>query len=65
VSLPHNADDESTNAVFPPCIVNGVAVSKTFQILYRNEEVLLGDVFRFRVHLVLDSAKIQVPVPVF
>jgi hypothetical protein len=39
-----------------------VAVSKTFQILYRNEEVLLADVFHFRVHLVLDSAKIQVPV---
>jgi hypothetical protein len=57
VSLPRASNSESA---FPPCIINGVAVSKTFQILYRNEEVLLGDVVHFRVHIVLDSAKIQV-----
>jgi hypothetical protein len=53
---------DSPATLLPPCIVNGVAVSKTFQIMYRNEEVLLGDLVNFRLHVVLDSAKIQVRI---
>ncbi|XP_043242466.1 protein FAM135A-like [Amphibalanus amphitrite] len=34
------------------------AVSQTFQILYRNEEVVLEDVFSFKVHLVIDANKL-------
>ena len=34
-------------------------LSKTFQILYRAEEVCPGNMFLFRVHLVLDSARIE------
>lgn len=45
--------------VFPPCIINGCGVSKTFQILYRNEEVLLDNVIMFRAHLLVDSHKIE------
>ncbi|XP_046857546.1 protein FAM135A-like isoform X2 [Xenia sp. Carnegie-2017] len=33
------------------------AVSRTFNIYYKDEEVLLKDVFIFRVHLLIDSAK--------
>ena len=43
--------------VFPPCIVNGAAVSKTFQIFYKNEEVPLNDVISFKTHLILDASR--------
>ena len=56
VSLPRT---KKSDLIFPPSIINGVAVSKTFQILYRNEEVSLDDVVHYRVHIVLDSAKIE------
>ena len=39
VSLPRTRDSA---LIHPPSIVNGTAVSKTFQILYRNEEVTLS-----------------------
>lgn len=40
--------------MFPCCVVNGSAVSKTFQILYKNEEVQLNDVVSFKVHVIVD-----------
>ncbi|XP_054153255.1 protein FAM135A-like [Oppia nitens] len=46
---------QEPNIVFPQCIVNGCAVSKTFQILYKNEEVLLDDYVSFKVNLIVDS----------
>ena len=36
------------------------AVSQTFQILYRNEEVVLEDVFNFKVHVVIDANKVRI-----
>ncbi|XP_059470773.1 protein FAM135A isoform X4 [Neocloeon triangulifer] len=51
--------NSEADSVFPACVVNGTGVSKTFQILYRNEEVLLDDVFTFRVHILVDSQKIE------
>lgn len=33
--------------------------SRIFQILYRNEEVLLRDVIMFRVHLLVDSRHLK------
>jgi hypothetical protein len=47
---------------FPACVVNGTGVSKTFQILYRNEEVLLDDVIMFRAHILVDSHKVSTKV---
>jgi hypothetical protein len=44
--------------VFPACIMNGVAVSKTFEILYRNEDVIVNDIITFRVHMLVDSQKV-------
>ena len=43
---------------FPACVINGSAVTKTFQILYRNEEVLLGDVVHFRIHGIVEGGKV-------
>ena len=50
---------------FPACVVNGTGVSKTFQILYRNEEVLLDDVIMFRAHILVDSHKVGTEPQVF
>lgn len=47
------------NLVVPASIVNGVAVSKTFQILYRNEDVSVNDIVLFKVHMLVDSQKVQ------
>lgn len=43
--------------VFPQCVVNGAAVSKTFQILYKNEEISLNDVISFKTHLLVDATR--------
>lgn len=35
-----------------------MAVSKTFQILYRKEDVELYDVFTFKVYMIVDVNKV-------
>uniref|UniRef100_A0A8D8VMD1 Protein FAM135A n=1 Tax=Cacopsylla melanoneura TaxID=428564 RepID=A0A8D8VMD1_9HEMI len=57
VSVAKNPKNKSESN--PASVVNEVAVSKTFQILYRNEEVKLDDIFLFRVHMLLESNKIE------
>lgn len=44
---------------FPACTNDNVGISKTFQILYRNEEVLLDDAISFRAHILVDSHRIE------
>ena len=44
---------------FPACIINGTAVTKTFQILYRNEEVRLDDVIHFKIHAIVEAGKVR------
>ncbi|CAG0913705.1 unnamed protein product [Notodromas monacha] len=44
---------------YPACVFNGSAASKTFQVLYRNEEIYLNDVFIFRVDLMVNPFKIN------
>ncbi|CAH1773500.1 unnamed protein product [Owenia fusiformis] len=56
VSQPRNSE---CKLVFPACIINGVAVSKTFQILYRNEDVTVNDVIMFKVHMLVDANEIE------
>lgn len=45
--------------VFPATVINGTAVSKTFQILYRNEDVSLNDIVLFKVNTVVDAARVS------
>ena len=45
---------------FPACIINGTAVTKTFQILYRNEEVRLDDVIHFKIHAIVEAGKVSI-----
>ena len=49
----------ASNMVYPACIINGAAVTKTFQILYRNEEVRLDDVINFRLHAIVETGKVS------
>ncbi|KAG8200153.1 hypothetical protein JTE90_018935 [Oedothorax gibbosus] len=56
VNLPKNS---SCTLVFPACIVNGTAVSKTFQILYKNEEVVLDDIIIFKVHALVEGDRVR------
>ena len=56
------SDSTSSNSdlvAFPSCIINGSAVTKTFQILYRNEEVRLESVANFKVHVVAETGKVR------
>ncbi|KAK3912948.1 Protein FAM135B [Frankliniella fusca] len=50
---------ERVEVIFPACTVDGTAVSKTFHILYRNDEVVLDDVMLFRAFILVDSHKIE------
>ncbi|XP_075584951.1 protein FAM135A [Dermatophagoides farinae] len=55
--FPHNNNDESNGNVgilLPSCIINGMATSKTFQINYKNEEILLNDTVSYRMNICLD-----------
>ncbi|XP_052090372.1 protein FAM135A-like [Mytilus californianus] len=45
--------------VLPSCVSSGSAISKTFQILYRNEDVTINDLISFRLHTIIDSSKIE------
>ena len=48
----------ASSIAFPACVINGTAVTKTFQILYRNEEVRLGDIAHFRIHAIVEGGKV-------
>ncbi|NXU57921.1 F135A protein, partial [Turnix velox] len=44
---------------FPASIHDNIVCSKTFQILYKNEEVSVNDVMIFKVKMLLDERKIE------
>ncbi len=58
-----SSSSSSTSAAavsaFPSCIINGAGVTKTFQILYRNEEVRLENVANFKVHVITETGKVR------
>uniref|UniRef100_A0A146MGZ2 Protein FAM135A n=6 Tax=Lygus hesperus TaxID=30085 RepID=A0A146MGZ2_LYGHE len=60
-SIPTQNKNVAENELgLPSCVIGGATgVSRTFQILYRQEEVPLEDTFMFRVHILVDSHKIE------
>lgn len=48
-----------SSSVRAATISQGVAVSQTFQVLYKNEDLLLNDAFTFTVQMLLDSNKVM------
>lgn len=45
---------------FPASVHDALVCSKTFQILYKNEEVVLNDVMIFKVKMLLDERKVTI-----
>ena len=52
------ADPDPGDHLFPACIINGCAVSKTFHIKYRGEDVELSDIVLFKIELLVDPFKV-------
>ncbi|XP_053142716.1 protein FAM135A isoform X3 [Hemicordylus capensis] len=49
----------SADLAFPASVHDNVVCSKTFQILYKNEEVSVNDAMIFKVKMLLDERKIE------
>lgn len=43
----------------PASVQGDVIYSKTFQILYKNEEIVVNDVLIFKVMMLLDEKKVR------
>nr|XP_044632908.1 protein FAM135A isoform X9 [Equus asinus] len=62
--VPHRVEARLLHAAgmtlaFPASVHDSLICSKTFQILYKNEEVVLNDVMIFKVKMLLDEKKIE------
>jgi len=53
-------DYQPDDCLYPALVTPSglTAVSKTFQILYKNEEIVLSDSFIFRLNMLVDSNKV-------
>ncbi|NXJ04447.1 F135A protein, partial [Odontophorus gujanensis] len=62
--IPHKLEASLLHATgadlaFPASIHDNIVYSKTFQILYKNEEVFVNDVMIFKIKMLLDERKIE------
>ncbi|XP_010001591.1 PREDICTED: protein FAM135A isoform X1 [Chaetura pelagica] len=62
--IPHKLEASLLHATgadlaFPASIQDNIVCSKTFQILYKNEEVSVNDVMIFKIKMLLDERKIE------
>ncbi|XP_037541176.1 protein FAM135A [Nematolebias whitei] len=62
--VPHKVEASLLRAggsdlAFPASVQDDVICSKTFQILYKNEEVVVNDVLLFKVMMLLDEKKVE------
>ena len=48
-----------SDLAFPAIVQDDVICSKTYQILYKNEEVVINDVLLFKVMMLLDEKKVS------
>ncbi|VDP20210.1 unnamed protein product [Soboliphyme baturini] len=55
-----NVPRTSVPALFPASVVNGRAVGKTFEVLYRDETVSMSDVFEYKVTVPLKLSALSV-----
>lgn len=45
--------------MFPSCIIDEYAVSKTFLILYKNEEIILDDQILFKISSLMNAFNVN------
>nr|XP_020458886.1 protein FAM135A isoform X2 [Monopterus albus] len=62
--VPHKVETSllhpgASDLAFPASVQDDVICSKTFQILYKNEEVMVNDVLLFKVMMLLDERKVD------
>ncbi|KAF5889248.1 protein FAM, partial [Clarias magur] len=62
--IPHKIETSllhptSSNMDIPASVQDDVIYSKTFQILYKNEEIVVNDVLIFKVMMLLDEKKVE------
>ncbi|XP_048453254.1 protein FAM135A isoform X2 [Rhincodon typus] len=62
--IPHKMETSLLNPTgselaFPPAAYDCTVCSKTFQILYKNEEIVVNDVLLLKVKMLLDGKKIE------
>uniref|UniRef100_A0AAY4EB23 DUF676 domain-containing protein n=1 Tax=Denticeps clupeoides TaxID=299321 RepID=A0AAY4EB23_9TELE len=60
--VPHRVEASllrPSDLAFPATIQDDVICSKTFQILYKNEEVVVNDVLVFKLMMLLDEKKVE------
>ncbi|XP_017268543.1 protein FAM135A isoform X2 [Kryptolebias marmoratus] len=62
--VPHKVETSLLRAggsdlAFPASVQDDVICSKTFQILYKNEEIVVNDVLLFKVMMLLDEKKVE------
>ncbi|KAM9562527.1 protein FAM135A isoform 2-T2 [Guaruba guarouba] len=62
--IPHKLEASLLHATgadlaFPASVHDNIVCSKTFQILYKNEEVSVNDVMIFKIKMLLDERKIE------
>ncbi|CAF1649585.1 unnamed protein product, partial [Adineta ricciae] len=50
--------DDYQEQIYPACVFNDWGVSKTFMIMYKNEEIELDDQFNFKLSIIVDSENI-------
>ena len=49
--------------MYPSCIYEEYGVSKTFLILYRNEEIMLDDQIIFKVSTLVNAFNVRIELP--
>ncbi|CAB1449057.1 unnamed protein product [Pleuronectes platessa] len=62
--VPHKVETSllhpgGSDLAFPALVQDDVISSKTFQILYKNEEIVINDVLLFKVMMLLDEKKVE------
>ncbi|XP_063047542.1 protein FAM135A isoform X2 [Engraulis encrasicolus] len=62
--VPHRVEasllhPSGTDLAFPASVLDDVICSKTFQILYKNEEIVVNDVLIFKVMMLLDERRVE------
>ncbi|UJR28838.1 hypothetical protein I4U23_010062 [Adineta vaga] len=50
--------DDYQEQIYPACVFNDCGVSKTFMVMYKNEEIELDDQFNFKLSIIVDPQNI-------
>jgi hypothetical protein len=51
--------DDSNDSIYPACVFNDWGVSKTFLIIFKNEEIQLDDQFNFKLSVIVDAQNVK------